>query len=128
MIGIVSILYFLMNLLATLAYIGLTGASSTFGDSGGALFGVLAIVVSLALTIGFLAGPIGVFTDSPWGWPVTAGVWTLNLAWGLLMLVINGFNVDVLNLVFLAINLAILGYIYTQKMDQVTAGTGAIPA
>lgn len=127
-IGIVSILYFLMNLLGALAYIGLTGASSSLGDSGGALFGIVAIVVSLALMIGFLAGPIGVFTGSPWGWLVTAGAWALNLVWGLLLLVTNGFNLDVLNLVFLAINLAVLGYIYTEKMDDVAAGRETVPA
>ena len=125
-IGIVSILYFLMNLLGTLAYIGLSGAASSVGATSGTLFFTVATIVSLVLTIGFLAAPIGVFTASSWGWMVTAGVWALNLVWGLAMLVNNGFNLDVLNILFLVVNLIVLGYIYSEKMHLVTgSGSGA---
>ncbi len=73
-IAVLSIFYFLLNLLATLAYIGLGSIASGLGAGQAAAIAGIGAIVSIVLTIGFIVAPIGVFVEASWGWSAMAGV------------------------------------------------------
>mgnify|MGYP000630280767 CR=1 FL=1 len=82
-------------------------------------------LVTLVLTIGFLAAAIGTFSDKDWGWPLMAGIWALNLVFSLIQLVAPAggeASIDILAVVFLVINIAVLGWIYMNKQHELPIG------
>ena len=120
-ISLASVLYFVMNLLGALLAIGISSASSAVGAGGLAASSGIAAVVFVVLTVGFIAAPAGVIMNKPWGWTAMAGVWTLDLVWSLLN-VVTGGSLDGLGMVFLLINLAVLGWIGAKKQDDLMVG------
>lgn len=121
-ISVVSIPYFLLNLLATLVFLGASGIAGSVGAGGVAAAAGIAGVVYLILTVGFIVAPIGAFKNSSWGWPVMAGVWSLNLLWSVSLMVTGAGGFDPLGLIFILINVAILAWIYMNKHQQLPIG------
>lgn len=142
LVAVLSIVYALMNLVLTAGFLLgaslLGGASQAASDAGaqgaqeaaqaagqaGALITVYGLV-TLVLTIGFLAAAIGTFSDKDWGWPLMAGIWALNLVFSLVQLAVSGFGIDILAIVFLAINIVVLAWIYSAKKQELPIGGGA---
>lgn len=142
LVAVLSIVYALMNLVLTAGFLLgasiLGGASQAAQESGaqgaqeaaqaagqaGALVTVYGLV-TLVLTVGFLAAAIGTFSDTDWGWPLMAGIWALNLVFSLVQLALSGFGIDILAIVFLAINIAVLAWIYSTKKQELPIGGGA---
>ncbi len=141
LVAVLSIVYALMNLVLTAGFLLgasiLGGASQAAQESGaqgateaaqaagqaGALVTVYGLV-TLVLTVGFLAAAIGTFSDADWGWPLMAGIWALNLVFSLVQLALSGFGIDILAIVFLAINIAVLAWIYSTKKQELPIGGG----
>ena len=142
LIGVLSIIYSLLNLVLTAGFLlgaSIAGAASQAAQDTGAQgsqeaaqaagqAGALATIyglVFLVLTIGFLAAAIGAFSDADWGWPLMAGVWALNLVFSLIQLVApaaGAASIDILAIVFLAINIAVLAWIYSNKKQELPVG------
>lgn len=144
LVGVLSIIYSLLNLVLAATFLlgasilgnasqaaqdsGAQGAQQVSQAAGDA--GILATIyglVFLVLTIGFLAGAIGTFSDADWGWPLMAGTWALNLVFSLLQLVLapsGEVSIDVIAIVFIAINVVVLGWIYSRKKQQLPIGDG----
>jgi hypothetical protein len=125
-ISVVSVFYFLLNLLGTLTFLGLGGAAGSVGAGGAAAQAGLTAIVSFILTIGFIAAPVGVFTDASWGWTVMAGVWALSLLWRLFGAVTSGVGAP--GLIFMLINVAVLGWIYVNKKTELPIGGQGTPS
>lgn len=140
LISVLSIIYALLNLVLTAGFLlgaSIAGAASQAAQDTGAQAeaaeaagqaGALATIyglVFLVLTIGFLAAAIGTFSDADWGWPLMAGVWALNLVFSLVQLLApagGGASIDILAIVFLVINVAVLGWVYMNKQHELPIG------
>lgn len=144
LVGVLSIIYSLLNLVLAATFLlgaSILGSASDAAQESGAEgaqqvgqaagdAGILATVyglVFLVLTIGFLAGAIGTFSNADWGWPLMAGTWALNLVFSLLQLVLapgGEVSIDIIAIVFLVINVVVLGWIYSRKKQQLPIGGG----
>ena len=142
LVGVLSIIYSLLNLVLAATFLlgaSILGSASDAAQQSGAEgaqqvgqaagdAGILATIyglVFLVLTIGFLAGAIGTFSNADWGWPLMAGTWALNFVFSLLQLVLapgGEVSIDIIAIVFLVINLVVLGWIYSRKKHQLPIG------
>lgn len=142
LVGVLSIIYSLLNLVLAATFLlgaSILGSASQAAQESGAEgaqqvgqaagdAGILATIyglVFLVLTIGFLAGAIGTFSNADWGWPLMAGTWALNLVFSLLQLVLSpggGASIDIIAIVFIAINIVVLAWIYSRKKHELPIG------
>jgi len=146
LVSVLSIIYALLNLVLTAGFLlgaSIAGAASqTVQESGaqgsqeaaqaagqaGALATIYGLVF-LVLTVGFIAAAVGTFSDADWGWPLMAGIWALNLVFSLIQLLApagGGARIDILAVVFLVINIAVLGWIYTNKQHELPIGDSGV--
>lgn len=124
-ISLGCVFYFLLNLLMALGSIGVSAGANALGEGGAAASSGIFAVVFVILTVGFIVAPAGVMMAKSWGWTVMAGVWGLNLLWGVAQAALNG--IDALGIIFALISLAVLAWIYVRKGEQLPIG-GAQPA
>jgi hypothetical protein len=125
LIAVLSVIYALMNLVGVAGAFILSSAANQVGASGAAGASAIFGIIWLLLTIGFVAGAIGTFTQSDWGWPLMAGTWGVNLVWSVFLLTQTEGGADILAVVFWVINAVVLGWIISKKRNELPViGTG----
>ena len=102
------------GILGSLALIGLGGLATAAGAVGGGGIVFILGLVTLALSVGELAFAYGAWTLKPWGWSIGMGVSVVSLAISAISAVTGGG----LNIVGIAINVAILYYLNTPAVKS----------
>ena len=90
-------------------------AANAIGAAGGLATGLISIVgiLVLVVAIALLVDAVGLFQVKPWAWMLTIVLYGISVVLTVLQWLLNGNNFNILSLVLLVINVAIIYLFYT---------------